>query len=74
MHKGVNTVQAMRQNGNSGNIIGKCGTMRMNINAVSKAAHYQNIGKKYRQIVYEVRTKLFAVLRCTTRTYHIDDM
>lgn len=64
----------MGQNSDCGNIIGKCGTMRMNINAVSKAAHHQNIGKKHRQIVYEVGTKLFAVLRCPTRTYHINNM
>ena len=66
MYKGVNTVQAMRQNGNSGNIIGKCGTMRMNINAVSQATHNQDIGTGSRQITKKVCTKLFAIFRSIT--------
>ena len=44
------------------------------INAVGEAAHYQGIREKHGQIVHEIRTKPFAVLRCTARTYHIDNM
>ena len=51
MKRGVNAVQAMSQDGDSGNIIGQSRTMRMNINAISKSAHHQHIGKKRGQIV-----------------------
>ena len=74
MYKWINTVQTMSQNCNSRHIIGQGSTMYMNINAVSETTHYQDIREKHGQIVHKIRTKLFAVLRCTARTYHIDNM
>ena len=74
MYRRIDTVQTVSQNGNSRHIIGQGGTMYMNINAVGETTHYQGIREKHGQIVHEIRTKPFAVLRCTARTYHIDNM